>query len=237
MFEYEVVNERTGEIFSYTVTQAKPMTKEEYDSEYPIITSPARSNTKEDINSYAKYQRKGNRKIVKIDNLKNEAYHAVGKKFYEGASPTLTQQQYDTISLLCKKIKVHNVLISKREDLAKALKVDTKHLNRKLGYAGSHIRVFGLKDGVERGYVKVMVTPHFVFAGAGDDLHQYQEQSMREWYKSPLWSNHKEHIDWLLNTPCTRPDYSEVTFSSGFEKYLKDFNKGKLSWQEGDEYQ
>lgn len=236
MFEYKVVNDRTGEIFSYTVTQVKKFTVDEYNREYPTVTSPAQCKSKEDINAYVKYQRKCNRKIVKIDNLKNEAYHAVGKKFYEGVSPTLTQQQYDTISLLCKKVKVHNVLISKREDLAKDLGVDTKNLNRKLAYTGSHIRVFGLKDGVERGYVKVMVTPHFLFAGSGEDVYQYQEQSMREWYKSSLWGNHQEHIDWLLNTPYTVSDYDSVKFSSSFDKYLKGFNT-KLHWQEGDEYQ
>lgn len=231
------VCKKTGEVLArYETVPVTNLSKLEYEREYKITPTPINARSNDEIEDYCKLHRKNRSKIVKQTDLVDYIETSAGKRHYgDYEQPNITKPMFNVLKALCSAVKIHNVFIATRAELALLLGVRENHIMRSLGTVKDYIKVFNEKDGMRRGFMKIAVTPHFVFAGAGSMLYQQREQAMKDWYIRDLVAEavgsnrYADHIDWLCK-PSNRVLHEDhVKFSEEFEAYLKSFstkNKG-----------
>lgn len=231
------VCKKTGEVLArYETVPVTKLSKLEYNRQYKVVPSPINARNSDHINDYCKLQRKNRSKIVKTVDLKEYADTAAGQRRYGNyKQPNITKPVLNVLEALCSAVKIHNVIVGTRAELASVLGVRENHLQRKLSMVKEYVKVFDEKDGMNKGFMKIAITPHFVFAGAGSMLYQQREQAMKDWYIRDLVAEavgsnrYADHIDWLCK-PSNRVLHEDhVKFSEEFEAYLKSFstkNKG-----------
>lgn len=229
------VCKKTGEVLArYETVPVTTLSKLEYNRLYKITPTPINARNSEQVEDYCKLQRMNRSKIVKQTDLADYIETAAGKRYYgDYEQPVITKPMFSVLKTLCSAVKIHNVIVATRAELALLLGIRQNHLQRTLATVKDYIKVFDEKNGMSRGFLKIAITPHFVFAGAGSMLYQQREQAMKDWYIRDLVAeavgstSYADHIDWLCK-PSNRQSYEDtVKFSEDFEAYLKSFSKRK----------
>ncbi len=237
LFGIARVCKKTGEVLArYETVPVTTLSKKEYNRQYKVVPTPINARNSDHIDDYCKLQRKNRSKVVKQTDLVEYVTVAAGQRRYgDDNQPNITKPAFNILKALCSAVKIHNVIVGTRAEIASVLGVRENHLLRKLNVVKEYVKVFNEKDGMSKGFMKIAITPHFVFAGAGSMLYQQREQAMKDWYIRDLVAEavgsnrYSDHIDWLCK-PSNRVSHEDhIKFSEEFEAYLKSFstkNKG-----------
>lgn len=217
------VDTSTGEVVArYEVAPATQLTKAEYEKEYKIIPTPFNARNSCHIEEYMKLQRKNKSKITKINNVVKYVEESAGKKRYgDTTQPNITKPMLKTLTDLCNAVKIHNVIVGTRNEVAEILGVRPNHLTRKLNLVQDHIKVFDEKNNMNTGYIKIVITPHLVFAGSGSSIYMQKEQAMKAWYLNRFTTT-AQHVKWLTETQ-EKHEGGSYKFSEDFEAFLRNF--------------
>lgn len=221
------VNKSTGEIIGeYVKSPYKGITRKEYEKEYKIVPSPINARNTDDIKDYIKLN-VDKRRVVTYNNIDNRAYEAAGRAKYGDAKgvSSMTKPQYKMLQQIAEHLSFHNVIVARRKDLALLLNIKENHIIRCLKVVSDYVRV--VTEDVQRGYIKLVVSPDLLFKTEGRKMYQLREQAMTAWYlqSHKPWTNYSEHIEWLM-----KPQERVVVDIEDFEFNGKKFSKEFIAW-------
>lgn len=140
-----------------------------------------------------------------LRNLVTSSFNlCAGNSKRTGERAMMTKTQHDLLETLAPLIQYRNVIIIKRVDLAKELRVDMKVLLRKLKAGQPYVRV-ETKE-VSKGFIRITVHPDLLFKYTRVGYYNAVQSSLKEWFK--------DSSDGAL---------PEVVFSDSFIDELDDF--------------
>ena len=140
-----------------------------------------------------------------LRNLVTSSFNlCAGNSKRTGEKAMMTKTQHDLLKTLAPLVQYRNVIIIKRVDLAKELRVDMKVLLRKLKAGKPYVRV-ETKE-VSKGFIRITVHPDLLFKYTRVGYYNAVQSSLKEWFK--------DSSDGVL---------PEVVFSDSFIDELEDF--------------
>lgn len=140
-----------------------------------------------------------------LRNLVTSSFNlCAGNSKRTGEKAMMTKTQHDLLKTLAPLVQYRNVIIIKRVDLAKELRVDMKVLLRKLKAGQPYVRV-ETKE-VSKGFIRITVHPDLLFKYTRVGYYNAVQSSLKEWFK--------DSSDGVL---------PEVVFSDSFIDELEDF--------------
>lgn len=173
-----LIDFRTGEIL-----ESRSYDRQDYHAKQGTLrptftdcTSPeALSRFMEHVDRRTLITRNNCRRLFDLDKGNHHLY---------GKQVTFSNQQYQRMNQLIKRLDYANAIISTPAKLAQSLGVRRDHLHRYLSTLGPLIRVEGYREGMAYGAIKVLVSPAYGYRYNKSDLEQAQSASLASWYRA-----------------------------------------------------
>lgn len=108
------------------------------------------------------------------------AYHL------SGAPIRLTTSAYRKLDQLVRLLDYRNLIITDPETLARRLALRPNHLHRHLKGLAPLVRVWGARDGMAKGTIKIAVSPAYGFRYPKEQQTTARHTAVAEWYRAMM---------------------------------------------------
>lgn len=205
-----LVDETTGEIL-YVIehSEIKPMTTEEKRYYKHSSISPKEAKSKDELEDFisACFDK---RRLTTISFTRMFHDMACGQAKRENTNIVFTVPQYKIMNKLIKGIRISNVIIGTKAEIANILGCKQCNINRALKPVSHLIRVE--TEGMSKGQMKIFVHPAYGFKYEKSLIYKARQLAISEW---------------MLSMPTTEDtvQYRNFEFTKEFDVWLATFSK------------
>lgn len=175
----DMVDYRTGEIMSSREYERMPVEREDIGPTKPVLGS---------ITSHAQMQRfmasKDRRKLILFNGCRDVYDMDKGKACFDKSRVIFPTNMLVKLSRLVERIDYMNTIVATPQELCTYLRTRHSNLHRSLSSLGHLVRVSGPNEGLQKGSIRVEVSPVYGFRHEASGLIYARRKEVETWYRS-----------------------------------------------------
>lgn len=174
----DMVDYRTGEIMSSREYESMPVKWEDIKPTIPAIGS---------ITSHAQMRRfmssKDRRKLRLFNGCRGIYDIDKGKAWLDKSTAIFTTSMLERMFQLVERIDYMNTIVTTPQELCTSLKTRHSNLHRCLNSLGQLVRVNGPNDGLQKGNLRVEISPAYGFRYETSGFEYARKEKVVAWYR------------------------------------------------------